>query len=175
MDEIIIIPNKMVGKLELGMNRNEVENILHNSILKIKNQEEERFKEIEIVKYYSETSLMYVIGYKDNKAFEICLDNAISEICNVTLKDVNIFKEKAEDIISKLRIYSSYTWDTDDEDLGMQYNFDQLGISLWRESAFHPKLMQDKEFLELSKENQEIEKRYWYFQMINVHRLVLGT
>ncbi|KGG79830.1 hypothetical protein Y919_09620 [Caloranaerobacter azorensis H53214] len=172
MDEIIIIPNKMLGKLELGMGRNEIETILYNdSILRICTQEEEKtFKEMETVKYYNKTSLMYVIGYKDNKAFEICLDSAISDIYNVMLKGINVFKEKAEDIISKLKTYSSYTCDTDDEDLGTEYDFNELGISLWRELAFHPKIMNNKEFLELSKENQEIEKKYWYFQMINVHK-----
>ncbi len=40
---------------------------------------------------------------------------------------------------------------------------------LWRESAFHPKLLKEDWFLELisvNEENLEYEQRFWFFQQV---------
>lgn len=160
MKELIIIPNKSIGAIKLGMEREQVEKLFD-----YKCEEEEQIGELLSVRY---NRSRIIILYENNKVVEITLDSSISEEYNVILEEINLFTTKVEDIIKYLRNYSEYSYNSDDELLSTEYIFKDLGIVFWRESAFHPKLLDEDWFLEMSDENQEYEKKFWYFNTLTL-------
>ncbi len=168
--KLIIIPNKSVGNIELNMSVNTIESTLYsNHILNINSKEEKICNNIKTAKYYSDSTLLFIISYVSGSSFEICIDENISEFYDVVLDNTNMFKEKFSDIIYNLEKKSTYTCDTDDFEFGTEFDFTDLGITLWRERAFNDTILKSKFFNNLSSENQLNEEKYWYFQMINIH------
>ena len=99
--------------------------------------------------------------------FEICINNFGNY--KVVFNNIDLFHTKAEDIFDSLKRFSSYDCDCEDEYLSCTYYFKDLGMMLWRESAFHPKLLQEEWFQKLiavQEENLEYEKRFWFFNQI---------
>lgn len=86
----------------------------------------------------------YHITYKDNIVFEICINNLNGY--KVVFNNIDLFHTKAEDLFDSLRRLSDYDCDCEDEYLSCTYYFKDLGMTLWCESAFHPKLLQEAWF-----------------------------
>ncbi len=59
-------------------------------------------------------------------------------------------------------------WHKEDEQLGTDYVFPEVGIRLWREEPFHPKLLSDKEYMEKMRMVIDEMYRYLYFEIIGV-------
>ncbi|MGF7058469.1 hypothetical protein [Brassicibacter mesophilus] len=157
MGTIVVYPHKGIGNILFGMTRKEVEQILFFTHYK----EEPEGEDI-LVRYDD-----YHITYKDNIVFEICINNF--ENYKVVFNNIDLFHTKAEDIFDSLKKLSDYDYDCEDEYLSCTYYFKDLGMILWRESAFHPKLLQEEWFQELitaQKENLEYEKRFWFFNQV---------
>ena len=55
-----------------------------------------------------------------------------------------------------------------DLQLGTEYFFPEIGVRLWRERAFHPKLLKDPLYMEEMQAVLEDEYQYQYFQMVTV-------
>lgn len=161
MKKLTIIPNKSIGAIKLGMERERVEKLFD-----YRHEEEEQIGELLSVRY---NRSQIIILYENNKVVEITLDSSISEEYDVILEEINLFTTKVEDIIKYLRNYSEYSYNTDDELLSTEYVFKDMGIVFWRESAFHPKLLKENWFNEMSEENKEYEKRYWYFNTLTLN------
>ena len=109
---------------------------------------------------------------------EDCLDYddinyTLSDRYRVMLHDVDLFGEKAEDVIRKLEALTPCTYEGDaDKDLANEYIFPAWKIRFWRERAYHPKLMQDPEFIELismQEENLAYELQFWHFESVVVY------
>ena len=110
------------------------------------------------------------IGFRDGRVYEIELADSIGEWADVMLGDIHVFHDKAEDVVAALEGQAACSWEFPDKELSTTYEFPELGVSLWRESAFHPKLYEDPEYLQefqsMSSEQQEDELRFWHFQSL---------
>ena len=164
MKNLIIKPNKSIGQIKFGMTRNEINNLL-NDEKKISSQNND-------INFFWYEDYIYLIGYKRNKVIEInIMDKALYKY-NVLLDGIDLFKNKVEDIIPYLKSKYELSFDGEDEDLSTLYEFTSLGISLWRESSFHSKLLNSKDFKLLSVENQEYEKKFLFFNSINLTKKI---
>ncbi len=114
---------------------------------------------------------------------EDCLDYddinyTLSDRYRVMLHDVDLFGDKAEDVIRKLEALTPCTYEGDaDKDLANEYIFPAWKIRFWRERAYHPKLMQDPEFIELismQEENLAYELQFWHFESVVVYDDTIG-
>lgn len=68
-----------------------------------------------------------------------------------------------------LKELGEYDCDCYDEYLSWTYYFKAFAMNLWRESAFHPKLLKEDWFLELISEKEvdlEYEQRFCFFQQV---------
>ncbi|MFD1887628.1 hypothetical protein [Paenibacillus wenxiniae] len=83
-------------------------------------------------------------------------------------KGIDLFQTKADDLIMLLNQQASYIED-DEAEMGTQFVFKQLGLALWRPDVITEEIVHSKEFLtELSVENQEYEKRNFYFATVSL-------
>ena len=73
-----------------------------------------------------------------------------------------------EELVKAVKTFSSCTCDWEDEQLGTDYVFPELGIRLWREEPFHPKLLSDKAYMEQMKMVIDEMYRYLRFEIIGV-------
>lgn len=124
-----------------------------------------------------------ILGPPVHSRGEDCLDYddinyTLSDRYRVMLHDVDLFGEKAEDVIRKLEALTPCTYEGDaDKDLANEYIFPAWKIRFWRERAYHPKLMQDPEFIELismHEENLEYELQFWHFESVVVYDDTIG-
>lgn len=161
MKKLIIIPNNSIGNIKFDMTRNEIKKLLND---------EKVGKQNKNINFFWYEDYTYLIGYKENKVVEINITSNISNRYDVLLDNIDLFKNKVEDIIHYLKNKYLLTFDGEDEDLSTLYEFRSLGISLWRENSFHSKLLSSEEFKILSVENQEYEKKFWFFDTIKLQR-----
>ncbi len=114
---------------------------------------------------------------------EDCLDYddinyTLSDRYRGMLHDVDLFGEKAEDVIRKLEALTPCTYEGDaDKDLANEYIFPAWKIRFWRERAYHPKLMHDPGFIELismHEENLAYELQFWHFESVVVYDDTIG-
>ena len=124
-----------------------------------------------------------ILGPPVHSRGEDCLDYddinyTLSDRYRVMLHDVDLFGEKAEDVIRKLEALTPCTYEGDaDKDLANEYTFPAWKIRFWRERAYHPKLMQDPEFIELismHEENLAYELQFWHFESVVVYDDTIG-
>ncbi|WP_370813867.1 hypothetical protein [Butyricicoccus pullicaecorum] len=124
-----------------------------------------------------------ILGPPVHSRGEDCLDYddinyTLSDRYRGMLHDVDLFGEKAEDVIRKLEALTPCTYEGDaDKDLANEYIFPAWKIRFWRERAYHPKLMQDPEFIELismHEENLAYELQFWHFESVVVYDDTIG-
>lgn len=166
---IIILPFQGAGNIKFGMTREEVESIL------IPISKEKYVKELDVsfIQYSSSKAyscIEFLICFKNNKVCEITLYDGLRECHNipVLLYDIDVFSEKAEDVINKLESYATCICDKEDKDLSTEYVFLSLGAALWREDGFHTKLLSSQAFNEMSPDDQDFKKRNCYFQTMTI-------
>lgn len=87
---------------------------------------------------------------------------------SVQLFGMDCFQTTAEDLVEKLKSYGPFSCDCEDVQLGTEYLFDKIGVRLWRERAFHPKLLSDPVYVEKMKAVLEDEYQYQYFAIVAV-------
>lgn len=51
---------------------------------------------------------------------------------------------------------------------GFSFAIQELQLSFWREGIMNDEIMKDPLFLEMSEENQELEKRYFYITTVSI-------
>lgn len=124
-----------------------------------------------------------ILGPPVHSRGEDCLDYddinyTLSDRYRVMLHDVDLFGEKAEDVIRKLEALTPCTYEGDaDKDLANEYIFPAWKIRFWRERAYHPKLMHDPGFIELismHEENLAYELQFWHFESVVVYDDTIG-
>ncbi|MFB5267816.1 hypothetical protein ACE41H_13630 [Paenibacillus enshidis] len=81
----------------------------------------------------------------------------------MSIPGFNVFKTKAIELVDS--IDKDFPYDRTDREDGYIYYFPQLGLSLWRSGIFTDEMKDETWFKELSKENQEDEMKYEYFQI----------
>ncbi|GEM_PF-2657787 len=157
MKTIIVTPHKGIGNIFFGMTRKEVEEIIGSKDYK----GETKANDVSVG--YEQ----YHITYKEDKVFEICINNIGGS--KVIFNGIDLFNTIAEEIFDALKLLSDYDYDCEDEYLSNTYYFKDFNMLLWREDAFHPKLLNKEpfqKFIAINEENLEYMKRYWYFDQI---------
>ena len=156
-------PNEGMGPFTLGMTQAEAEDALNKL-----NEEEHQAVEVwhRFGGYGSPQT--YQLEYEDGKLSRIGLDRC--EDLKVLYRGLDLTGTHAEDLIPALAKETGYVCDCEDHELACTYEFPALGLELWRESAYHPKLLTYPEFQELIQalpENLEYEQDHgWCFAQV---------
>ena len=167
MDILRILPFEGLNTIKLGMTQAEIAAILGPPV-------DVRWEDC-----MAYDDINYTISFRNDRAWEICVNNySLSDRYRVMLHNVDLFGDKAEDVIRKLERFTPCTYEGDaDKDLANEYTFPAWKIRFWRERAYHPKLMQDPEFIELismHEENLEYELQFWHFESVVVYDDTIG-
>lgn len=161
MKVINVYPYHGIGDILFGMTRRQVEQIIScNSYC-----EDKILNDGYISVRYED----YHITYRDNEVVEICINEPLDNAYMVVFDGIDLFRTKAEEIFDTLKKFSKYDCDCYDEYLSSSYYFKAFNMTLWRESAFHPKLLKEDWFLELisaNEENLEYEQKFCFFQQV---------
>lgn len=178
MESIIVVPHESIGSLKLGMTHEQILAELQKLISDLKlpsrgkvnvSKDSYVYDGITTVRYM-DGPLFCMVGYKDGCAVEIAINADLREFVPVMLYDVDFFKTTAEEVVTVLKkLEPSFTCDFEDEQLATNFDFHQLGLRLWRESAFHPKLLKDEQYMKEMELVIEEEYRYEYFELIAVN------
>ena len=156
-------PNEGMGPFALGMTQAEAEDALNKL-----NEEEHQAVEVwhRFGGYGSPQT--FQLEYEDGKLSRIGLDRC--EDLKVLYRGLDLTGTHAEDLIPALAKETGYVCDCEDHELACTYEFPALGLELWRESAYHPKLLAVPEFQELIQalpENLEYEQDHgWCFAQV---------
>ena len=156
-------PNEGMGPFTLGMTQAEAEDALNKL-----NEEEHQAVEVwhRFGGYGSPQT--FQLEYEDGKLSRIGLDRC--EDLKVLYRGLDLTGTHAEDLIPALAKETGYVCDCEDHELACTYEFPALGLELWRESAYHPKLLAVPEFQELIQalpENLEYEQDHgWCFAQV---------
>lgn len=165
LHSIEILPKKGDGNLSFGMSRAEVDAFLGEPAMTEGEQDEICFYEMKMQD--GSVELVYKVSFEENKVKEWTMYDSLAKDIEVKLFGVDVFSEKAEDVIAKLSAHTEVCCD-EDRDLTTFAELDALGISLWRESAFHDKLIDTLEYQSLSEENKEYEQQFRYFATLTM-------
>ena len=156
-------PNEGMGPFALGMTQAEAEDALDKL-----NEEEHQAVEVwhRFGGYGSPQT--FQLEYEDGKLSRIGLDRC--EDLKVLYRGLDLMGTHAEDLVPALAKETGYVCDCEDHELACTYEFPALGLELWRESAYHPKLLAVPDFQELIQalpENLEYEQDHgWCFAQV---------
>lgn len=117
---------------------------------------------------YADGRSFFLVQYQNGRAIEISVHKMLIQALPVKLFEVDVFKLKTEQIIDWLKGTSGFVCDNEDEQLGTEYIFPEIGIRFWRERAFHPKLLENTLYMKEMKDVLEEEYQYQYFELITV-------
>ena len=175
MKRLEVVPHEGIGPLMLGMSPEEILRALEQ--LHTEWSCREKFdisKDMDAddcyTLRYTDDASFFMVSYKDDKAVEISINYLLREQAVIAIYDMDVFKTPAEELINVLKKLSSCTCDWEDEQLGTDYAFPGIGIRLWREEPFHPKLLSDKKYMEQMKPVIDEMYRYLYFEIIGVRK-----
>jgi hypothetical protein len=156
MINLTIKPHVGISKIELGMNRNIVHDIMGNNFIAMKKGN------AECECYYD---FCFQIHYDNNIVNFIEIVN--NPIFEVVYKGQNIFTTEAEELISFIEQSSKYL-NTQEAQLCYAYIFEDIGLSLYRSNVFKEKTMDEAWFQELSQEQKDDESKYLYFESVSI-------
>lgn len=176
MKELSILPHVGIWELKLGMSPKEILEKINRLCAEFHLPEMNEFqisKDDEVDgKYYlryQSDFFFFLVQYDDKEqAVEIGIDRLISEQAVVRLYDLDVFKTPAEELILYLKKVSSCSYDDMDEQLSTNYEFNDIGIRLWREHPFHEKLLKDPAYIEEMRDTLHEMFRYRYFDIAAV-------
>lgn len=174
MECIEIIPHEGIGPLKLGMSSEEILftlEQLHTKWSSEQNFDISKPSDIDCYTRYQDGSSFFMVKYKNNKAVEIAVDYELREKMKIEIYGIDVFQTTAEALVSNLKNYSVCNYDMEDELLSTNYEFDDIGIRLWREEPFHPKLLSDESYMNEMREVIDEMYQYLYFQIIAVKSL----
>ena len=158
-----IRPNEGIGPFTLGMTQAEAEETLQ----KLHEAEGQAVEVWHRFGGYGDP-VTFQLEYEDGKLSRIGLDR--SEDLKVLYHGLDLTRTHAEDLIPALAKETGYGCDCEDRELSCTYEFPALGLELWRESAYHPKLLEVPDFQELIRElpeNLEYEQDHgWCFAQV---------
>lgn len=178
MRKILVEPSVGIGNLKLGMTSTEFKNTLLQ-MRKLWSNPNDKTPDIclrselddphWITGRYSDEHSFFLVQYYNDKAVEIGVNHELSQTIPIMLDDIDVFALPAEEIVCKLKQKSRVLCDLPDEQLATNYEFPELGIRLWRESAFHPKLLKDENWMKDMQLVLDEEYQYLYFGLVAVH------
>lgn len=176
MNSIIITPHSSIGPLQLGMDHEQILAAIQqlNDELQFSNDKkliisQDKHDNQTSIRYMSDF-FFFMVQYQNNHAVEIAIDYELRNHIPIMLYGMDFFKTPAEEIVMSLKKLSNYTYDClEDEQLSTTYEFHKLGLRLWRDDAFHPKLLNDAEYMDKMKFVIEDMYHFLYFELIAIH------
>ena len=172
---LVISPGEKIGPLELGMTPKQIWNALSClcaewgfSISDTHIDETWEKGTGKLCCRYLNQKFFFIVWYRQSRAIEIAVDLLLREQLLVLLYGMDIFQTEAEKVLAALKQVEPCLCDAGDEQLGANYEFSSLGLRLWRERAFHRKLLLDKAYREEMALVLEEEYQYLYFQIVAV-------
>ena len=134
-----VIPGKSIGRLQLGMT--------HDETLKEIYEMRVEWEAADTLDVDSENPVVYPIKEMQHLA---------------------LFQLPAELLVTYLKTFSTCLADSDDELLANEYVFPELGLKLWRENAFHSKLLLDREYMNMMGDMVTEEFGNVFFDIVKV-------
>lgn len=119
---------------------------------------------------YMKGPFFFMVHYRGARAVEISVDRQISRWTQVKVFDRDVFHTPAETLIHALKQFGSCTYDNKDEQLSSEYEFRDMGLRLWREMAFHEKLLLDEAYMDEMRPVIGDMEQYRYFDMVTVRQ-----
>ncbi len=119
---------------------------------------------------YQAGDLFAMVLYQEGRAAEIGIGSSLRTHIPITLYGMDCFRMPAEALLEALKAYGPHIFQGADEELGTEYAFPSLGLRLWREGAFHPKLLSDAAYVSGMSAVLEEEYKYRYFELAFVSR-----
>ena len=177
MKEIIVEPHIRIGQLKLGMTSDELENALLQMKKQWSNSSDEAMQMERcaetgdpnlITGRYMDNDSFFLVQYRNGKATEIGIQRELSKVASIKLFGLDMFNTTAECIVDSLMKKDNVICNEKDLQLGTEYFFSEIGVRLWRERAFHPKLLKDPLYMEEMQAVLEDEYQYRYFQMVTI-------
>ena len=172
---LVISPGEKIGPLELGMTPKQIWNARSClcaewgfSISDTHIDETWEKGTGKLCCRYLNQKFFFIVWYRQSRAIEIAVDLLLREQLLVLLYGMDIFQTEAEKVLAALKQVEPCLCDAGDEQLGTNYEFSSLGLRLWRERAFHRKLLLDKAYREEMALVLEEEYQYLYFQIVAV-------
>ena len=113
MDILRILPFEGLNTIKLGMTQAEIAAILGPPV------------DVHWEDCMAYDDINYTISFRNDRAWEICVNNySLSDRYRVMLHDVDLFGDKAEDVIRKLERFTPCTYEGGaDKDLAFGYTF----------------------------------------------------
>ena len=148
MERYEVRPGEGFGPFRLGMEEAEVEQLRRALDLR-------------------EPPYAFYLEYLDGKLSRIGLDSFSGAAA--VYQDLDLFHTHAEEIIGALAEQEDFLCDCADPELASTYRFPALGLELWREGAYHPKLLRNSRFMEELGHDPELlaeEQQFWYFHQV---------
>ena len=181
---IHVIPGKSVGRLELGMMQGEILRAIHEMRMEWEDAgasdveiiEDPEYDGLRCVRYMNGSSgipFFFIVTFRNGEAVEIGINrDADSENPVVyqikEMQHLALFQFPAELLVTYLKTFSDCIADSDDELLANEYVFPKLGLKLWRENAFHSKLLLDREYRSMMGDMVTEEFRNIFFDIVKV-------
>lgn len=180
METMELVPFRRCGPIELGMEIEEVDAILHRVPNTLK-----REKDYGLVEAYS-------LWYDDRRYYAVFINDRLDwlQIFNdgnevPMLFGIALFQEKAEDVLSMLRRHAPCSWDPSNvrAKLSYQYYFEEIGLSLWRDPVYHRTWKDDIRYnrsrrqADLPPEKDRLHFRHFQSLALesSMHRLICQT
>lgn len=174
MDSLVMTPHQGIGPLKLGMSPQEiltaVEQLCAEAQLPSSTPvdiSKETVGPLTCIRYQGD-ELFFLVHYYQDRAVEIGVDGELSHHLPILLYGLEVFHLQAEDLVNTLKAHSTCIYDLEDEQLSTEYLFPQLGLRLWREMPFHPKLLSDPAYCEEMALVLDEMNAYLYFQLVSV-------
>lgn len=177
MRKLLITPKVGIGALKLGMSPEQILDAINEELSDLpdvtnRNMQIAEEKEGDgVTRRYIKGSFFFMVHYRNNEAIELSVNRDVRETMKVILYDIDVFLTKAEEIVNQLKERSRYIYDGEDELLGTDYDFHDIGIRFWRDGVFHEKLLLDKDYMEEMQFVIEEEYRYLYFDIVTVKQI----
>ncbi|WP_223068211.1 hypothetical protein [Paenibacillus caui] len=143
MRKIPVVPGKSIGLAKLGMNENEINQLIRDS------------------------GIWYRVEYTDGLASFIEVPPDDTE--GFFFHEIDLFRTKVRELVSQLDSISPY--DKKHPALGSTYVFPEIGLSLWRSSRTIEEDIHKDWFKELPLDLQEDELKFLYFESVGVFRV----
>ncbi len=157
METFEVYPNKGIGPFRLGMTEDKVVELQNRLFPGV------------FPGYYCRTD------YLDGRLAGVGL--LADENRQILWDGLELTHVHVEELIPRLARKAEFACDCVDPELACNYRFPTLGLELWREMAYHPKLLDNPEFqahMRVLPENLEYEQTHgWTFQAVWVQQFRL--
>ena len=117
---------------------------------------------------YMDNDSFFLVQYRNGKATEIGIQRELSKVASIKLFGLDMFNTTAECIIDSLMKKDNVVCNEKDLQQHINRRVPEIGVRLWRERAFHLKLLKDPLYMEEMQAVLEDEYQYQYFQMVTV-------